>query len=916
MGKPRRKWLRRTLIILAVAVPLILGAGLWFGAPWFVKRAVQTAMVQVGDILDADISAESVKFERFDRIILKNVEVVPRGGRKGAAPLLRVARVEADVEITSWFSMRVRVVKVVLDGSNVTVLRMPNGTDNFTEFRRRLTDWVRRRGALSDTDSRSSGLWKRIEPFFPKVVVTGATLHIEDRTPKRTLLPAYLPATVDVRDLKVDAVNDSILADALKLKVKVSGRISQLDAGLKASLSFDRDVDDLDWGLTVVGPIRREIGGHQFEVGSVSIGPTGPIRIENVKLGSLVSAKEVNVTLLGAPGSGTDAKARLEGGLAGLNGVVRLVVVEPEFRLKPLLEQLGKVKVPAPVAGGAREPVVDSSPKTEHGAERPRLRKREGQKVREALRRYYRKLVRRSNRLALLVQRLGGRYRLPELVIRRGRFIAGDAAPRFVELIQGLQGFSAQIRRDNGGLLTATVILPKRGAGLEKAEDKVELRAQLDTGDFQVHLAIADRLLAPFRSLLPVRMSVGPTSRIKSTDLRLVYSTEAKRMEVQGRWSVDNLTLDVPGFVGKPMTGISMGGQGSVVVDVGNAAVSLTGSTFRLGRVPIETALTIRELTGEPVLTWSFALKSVPIQQIVDALPTEFLGRLEGVRITGQLDWRLNGSLDTRDMRSLHYQSRVDTQGFNVLDMGKYVDLRSINSSFAHRVQLKNGQMHEFVTGPTSPGWVSLGAVSPHMAKVLSVTEDGTFWRHHGVAFFALRSAIINNLQRGRFFRGGSTLTMQLVKNLFLTHEKTFSRKTQELFLAHMVEEYLTKRRILELYLNIVELGPNVYGIRRAARYYFGKSPAQLDVLECAFIASLLPSPRRYHRQFKRGRVSRGWQKKLKRILQTMLKRSKITEQQFLDAAPYSPVFRGQRRPPKPPDTPDNDDTEVVPTPP
>jgi len=251
-------------------------------------------------------------------------------------------------------------------------------------------------------------------------------------------------------------------------------------------------------------------------------------------------------------------------------------------------------------------------------------------------------------------------------------------------------------------------------------------------------------------------------------------------------------------------------------------------------------------------------------------------------------------------MRSLQYVSRVKPKLVSVRDMGKHISFKAINRPFTHRVQRADGAMFEFVTGPGSAGWVSLDEVSPYMDKVLTTTEDGTFWTHDGIAFFALKDSLINNLERGRYFRGGSTLTMQLVKNLLLTQEKTLSRKVQELFLSWQVDRYLTKQRILELYLNIVEFGPGVYGLGRAAPYYFEKTPAELDLLECAFLASLLPNPRRYHRQFARGSVTKGWQSGLRRTLRLMLKRKKITAEEYEAMAPFSPRFRGAKPDPLP----------------
>jgi membrane peptidoglycan carboxypeptidase len=135
------------------------------------------------------------------------------------------------------------------------------------------------------------------------------------------------------------------------------------------------------------------------------------------------------------------------------------------------------------------------------------------------------------------------------------------------------------------------------------------------------------------------------------------------------------------------------------------------------------------------------------------------------------------------------------------------------------------------------------------------------------------------------------------VKNLFLSRAKTISRKLQEMFITWRIEKLLTKTRIMELYLNIIELGPGIYGIKHAARHYFDKHPAELTLLECVFIASLIPSPNRYYKQFARGEVTPAWRRYLRTLIGIMRQRDKITQEEYFAAAPYSPVFRGQKDP-------------------
>jgi monofunctional biosynthetic peptidoglycan transglycosylase len=140
--------------------------------------------------------------------------------------------------------------------------------------------------------------------------------------------------------------------------------------------------------------------------------------------------------------------------------------------------------------------------------------------------------------------------------------------------------------------------------------------------------------------------------------------------------------------------------------------------------------------------------------------------------------------------------------------------------------------------------WVSYGAVSEHIKKAILVSEDAAFFSHKGVDVTELKAALKKDLETLSFSRGGSTLTMQLAKNLYLNPSKNPLRKLKEIIIAHQLENALSKQRIFEIYLNVVELGRNIYGVEAAAQHYFGKSAAAVDLVEAATLAALLPSPR------------------------------------------------------------------------
>ena len=141
--------------------------------------------------------------------------------------------------------------------------------------------------------------------------------------------------------------------------------------------------------------------------------------------------------------------------------------------------------------------------------------------------------------------------------------------------------------------------------------------------------------------------------------------------------------------------------------------------------------------------------------------------------------------------------------------------------------------------------WVPLARISPHLQKAVIVSEDASFYEHHGFDWEGLQEALTRNWEQGKLSRGGSTITQQLAKNLYLSSEKNLLRKAHEALIAWEIERGLPKQRILELYLNVAEWGNGVFGAEAAARHHFEKSAAELTEDEAALLAAMLPSPRR-----------------------------------------------------------------------
>ncbi|EKD52057.1 MAG: hypothetical protein ACD_62C00126G0013 [uncultured bacterium] len=145
--------------------------------------------------------------------------------------------------------------------------------------------------------------------------------------------------------------------------------------------------------------------------------------------------------------------------------------------------------------------------------------------------------------------------------------------------------------------------------------------------------------------------------------------------------------------------------------------------------------------------------------------------------------------------------------------------------------------------------FIPLSQVSPHVVRAILASEDDLFFTHTGFNWRETEKAFKKNMKRKKFSRGASTLTQQLARNLFLTRDKTVFRKLREIMITFRLEQTLTKKRILELYLNSAEFGPGIYGIGAACRYHFKNKPRQVSGYQAALLAAVLPNPKRYSKK-------------------------------------------------------------------
>jgi Transglycosylase len=273
-------------------------------------------------------------------------------------------------------------------------------------------------------------------------------------------------------------------------------------------------------------------------------------------------------------------------------------------------------------------------------------------------------------------------------------------------------------------------------------------------------------------------------------------------------------------------------------------------------------------------------IPSVGCQQVLDAIPRELVPGLAGFELDGRFSAHMNIDADFANLDALVLAADIGLDDCRVRAAPRHASPEYLNGGFVQRVTMRDGRTARVGLYGGSSSYTSLANMSRYMTEAVLTTEDGSFRRHDGFNHTQLEVALRRNLQSGKVRLGASTITMQMVKNVLLSHERTLSRKLQELFLTWWVEQALSKQRIMELYLNVIEFGPGVYGVTNASRHYFGKHPSELTSLEAAMLATMLPSPVRRHVHYCNGALDERFEAKVRNVHKLMFERGRITAEE------------------------------------
>jgi len=229
------------------------------------------------------------------------------------------------------------------------------------------------------------------------------------------------------------------------------------------------------------------------------------------------------------------------------------------------------------------------------------------------------------------------------------------------------------------------------------------------------------------------------------------------------------------------------------------------------------------------------------------SLPVGLFRNIGIPKATGTLEYRFRFAMEHEKPRDCILESQMwPSKDFTIVQWGN-VDPRIMNGVFTYTYWDKGEPVARFEVGGDNGNFTPLESISKDLVRCVLRSEDPDFFHHQGFYMDAFRSSIAQNYRQKRFARGGSTISMQLVKNVFLGRRKTIARKVEEILLTWLMERrsLVSKNRMMEVYLNVIEWGPGIFGATEAARFYFHKHPSELTLGECTFLASIIPMPKK-----------------------------------------------------------------------
>ncbi|KYF54974.1 peptidoglycan transglycosylase [Sorangium cellulosum] len=394
---------------------------------------------------------------------------------------------------------------------------------------------------------------------------------------------------------------------------------------------------------------------------------------------------------------------------------------------------------------------------------------------------------------------------------------------------------------------------------------------------------------------------------------RVVLSADGQTLGIDGEGRLKNLSLRSPALADEPVAGLDLAWRAKADGKLDGSKITAEDAEVDLGALRLIARGEYERAGASHRVRGSFEVPLTACQSMLDSAPRGVVGKLQGMRLAGSFGIEGKLRFDTASLDRTFSLDWGISNTCRVTEMPPELSVDRFKRAFRRLVYGPGGQRVETESGPGTPEWVPYEDISRFMEVAVLTTEDGGFHRHHGFDEQAIKNSIRENLRKRRFVRGASTVSMQLAKNLYLERTKSVARKLQETLFTMYLEQELTKEQIMELYLNVVEFGPLVYGIGAAARHYFNASAAQLSLGQALYIASILPNPKVQHFG-PSGEVTPAWSGYLRKLMQIAHRRHRISDEE-LEKGLQETVVRGSPAPHLAPRQPPGEGDEERPGP-
>jgi Transglycosylase len=362
-------------------------------------------------------------------------------------------------------------------------------------------------------------------------------------------------------------------------------------------------------------------------------------------------------------------------------------------------------------------------------------------------------------------------------------------------------------------------------------------------------------------------------------------SMEEGKLYIDGVTEIEDLTVNHPKIASKDVVFEKTQIDYHFILGSNFIAID-SSSSAKLNKITLRPFVKY-STEKDTIYTLKIGVPKMKAQDFVNSLPTGLFSHFEGMQVQGAFDYQLDFEFNKNNPEALIFESKLNKENLKILKYGE-ADLSKLNGEFVYNA-IENGRKQRSVlVGAGNPYFTPLEEISPYLQKAVLTFEDPQFYNHSGFSTDAFKQSIAKNIKTKKFTRGASTISMQLVKNVFLTREKTLSRKLEEILLVYLLENnrLVPKARMLEVYLNVIEWGPNVYGIGESAQFYFEKTPRELTLNESLFLASIVPSPKKFMWLFdKEGNQKPYAVSKQKMYKNIMLSRGLIEAQDSISAA-------------------------------